>query len=550
MNAQQFLTWMRNPGQTSREESAQLDALLDSFPYFQSGHLLYIKNLHNQGSFLYNNQLKTAAAYAVNRKVLYQLITLKSGEESLETGVQRTVEQPSSQQSSSQQSGSQQSGSQQSTVKQSSLDSTRDDKQATVEQSSTFDYVQPDNLPETKPGVESKEEKQTTSEEEISVPPQFPPKKFTSNPDEWEAGMLRQLQLLHHWQNKSADGSLDFTRDDKQTSDSQQSTVGQSNSQQPEKELPVEKKAIDQPVPDAKEEINTLLYVLVEPGQSEDIAEDAEEELSMETVSDESETTQWEIKIAEEEKTESETPIAVPSDLIQKEIMVEAIHSTFELEVDDRIPSVDELQSGSLQSDSRQSDSRQSSGVQLGSQEQSSAEQSSSQTVEQSAEKSAEEVLVTGMEMSFSQWLQEVGKPEADKSKADTSEENNPEAAKSESGKTEAEKSQAEKTEAAKKTPSELPKTALSTDVLVEQFIKDEPRINVKKSGFYNPVNMAKKSVQESDEFITETLARIYAKQGNTVKAVRAYQKLSLKFPEKTAYFAALIEELKRTPNK
>lgn len=544
MNAQQFLTWMRNPGQTSREESAQLDALLDSFPYFQSGHLLYIKNLHNQGSFLYNNQLKTAAAYAVNRKVLYQLITLKSGVQSLETEVQRTVEQSSSQQPA---------------VKQSSLDSAQDDKQATLEQSSTFDYAQSDNLPETKPGVESKEEKQTTSEEQISVPPQFPPKKFTSNPDEWEAGMLRQLQLLHHWQNKSADGSLDFTRDDRQTSDSQQSsldsrddkqsTVGQSSSQQPEKELPVEEKAIEQPVPDAKEEINTLLYVLVEPGQSEDIAEDVEEELSMETVNDESETTQWEIKIAEE-KTESETPIAVPSDLVQKEIMVEAIHSTFELEVDDRIPSVDELQLGSLQSgsqqsDSRQSDSRQSSSVQLGGQEQSSVEQSISEAVDQSEEKSAEEVLVTGMEMSFSQWLQEVGKPEVDKSEG-----NKPEVGKSETVKPEAEKSQAEKTEAAKKTPSELPKTALSTDVLVEQFIKDEPRINVKKSGFYNPVNMAKKSVQESDEFITETLARIYAKQGNTVKAVRAYQKLSLKFPEKTAYFAALIEELKRTPNK
>lgn len=532
MNAQQFLTWMRsvrtpseNPGQTSREESAQLDALLDSFPYFQSGHLLYIKNLHTQGSFLYNNQLKTAAAYAVNRKVLYQLITLKSGDGKRETGVQ-------------------------SAVKQSSLDSARDDKQATVEQSSAFDYAPSDNLPETKPGVESKEEKQTTSEEQISVPPQFPPKKFTSNPDEWEAGMLRQLQLLHHWQqtgderwesgvqlegqqSNTQQSALDSARKDKQ------STVEQLDSQQSERlqlkeEVPQEEKAVEQQVPDAKEEINTLLYVLVEPGQSEDIAEDAAEELSMETVSEENETTQWEIKIAEEENTHSETPIAVPSDLVQKEIMVEAIHSTFELEVDDRIPSINELQPNNRTTE-------QPENLQLGSQ-QSTVEQSDSQ---QSEEKAAEEVLVTGMEMSFSQWLQEVGKPEADKSES-----NKPEVGKSESEKAKADQPQAEKTDAAKKTHSELPKTALSTDLLVEQFIKDEPRINVKKSGFYNPVNMAKKSVQESDEFITETLARIYAKQGNTVKAVRAYQKLSLKFPEKTAYFAALIEELKRTPNK
>src|SRR5262249_48082631 len=63
---------------------------------------------------------------------------------------------------------------------------------------------------------------------------------------------------------------------------------------------------------------------------------------------------------------------------------------------------------------------------------------------------------------------------------------------------------------------------------IIERFIREEPRIKPQKTSFYSPVNMAKKSVQESDEFITETLARIYAKQGNTSKAIRAYQKLSL----------------------
>jgi hypothetical protein len=85
---------------------------------------------------------------------------------------------------------------------------------------------------------------------------------------------------------------------------------------------------------------------------------------------------------------------------------------------------------------------------------------------------------------------------------------------------------------------------------LIERFIQEEPRIKPTKTSFYNPVNMAKKSVQESDDFVTETLARIYAKQGNYPKAIRTYQKLSLKYPEKSTYFAALIEELKRTPNK
>ena len=49
----------------------------------------------------------------------------------------------------------------------------------------------------------------------------------------------------------------------------------------------------------------------------------------------------------------------------------------------------------------------------------------------------------------------------------------------------------------------------------------------------------------ELDEsFCTEPLAQIYAEQGYPEQAKRIYSKLLLKFPEKSAYFAALIENL------
>ncbi|MBQ7194311.1 MAG: hypothetical protein IJS07_01585 [Bacteroidales bacterium] len=46
------------------------------------------------------------------------------------------------------------------------------------------------------------------------------------------------------------------------------------------------------------------------------------------------------------------------------------------------------------------------------------------------------------------------------------------------------------------------------------------------------------------DDFCTETLAQIYIQQGYYDQAKYIYSKLSLRYPEKNTYFAALIEKL------
>ena len=54
------------------------------------------------------------------------------------------------------------------------------------------------------------------------------------------------------------------------------------------------------------------------------------------------------------------------------------------------------------------------------------------------------------------------------------------------------------------------------------------------------------KSIKGSDEVVTETLAKLYAEQGYHKKALKAYKKLSLKYPEKSGFFAAQIKDLKK----
>lgn len=80
---------------------------------------------------------------------------------------------------------------------------------------------------------------------------------------------------------------------------------------------------------------------------------------------------------------------------------------------------------------------------------------------------------------------------------------------------------------------------------LIDKFIREEPRIVPAKSEFYSPGNMARKSAQEHEDLISETLARIYAQQGNIAKAIATYERLALKLPQKKTYFASLIEKLK-----
>ena len=82
---------------------------------------------------------------------------------------------------------------------------------------------------------------------------------------------------------------------------------------------------------------------------------------------------------------------------------------------------------------------------------------------------------------------------------------------------------------------------------IIDSIIEKNPGVirHKEEQKFFAAENKAKESLLENEHLVTETLARIYALQGSVNKAIRAYEILSLKYPQKSAYFASLIQKLK-----
>ena len=85
--------------------------------------------------------------------------------------------------------------------------------------------------------------------------------------------------------------------------------------------------------------------------------------------------------------------------------------------------------------------------------------------------------------------------------------------------------------------------------VLIDKFIETSPRIAPLRENKAHQ-DISEDSVKEHDGIFTDTLAKIYIKQGYYNKAIFAYEKLILKYPEKSGYFASQIEEIKKLTNK
>lgn len=83
---------------------------------------------------------------------------------------------------------------------------------------------------------------------------------------------------------------------------------------------------------------------------------------------------------------------------------------------------------------------------------------------------------------------------------------------------------------------------------IIENFINSNPKI--KSPDKNSPIkDIAVSPISPSENLMTETLARVYLEQKKYDNAIKAYKILSLKYPEKSGYFADQIKAIIKIQN-
>lgn len=80
---------------------------------------------------------------------------------------------------------------------------------------------------------------------------------------------------------------------------------------------------------------------------------------------------------------------------------------------------------------------------------------------------------------------------------------------------------------------------------LIDRFIDKNPKITPKPT-LEKTINLASESSVDQSVLMTETLAKVYLEQKKYKKAIKAYDILILKYPEKSGFFADQIRAIKK----
>ncbi len=85
MTSVEFNDILVNPNQIDTASVNKIEDIIETYPFFQTAHILHLKGLQKQNSFKFNTHLKKTAAYCTDRTVLFDFIVSKKSDDNLET---------------------------------------------------------------------------------------------------------------------------------------------------------------------------------------------------------------------------------------------------------------------------------------------------------------------------------------------------------------------------------------------------------------------------------------------------------------------------------
>ncbi|TDQ30243.1 hypothetical protein [Tenacibaculum caenipelagi] len=97
------------------------------------------------------------------------------------------------------------------------------------------------------------------------------------------------------------------------------------------------------------------------------------------------------------------------------------------------------------------------------------------------------------------------------------------------------------------KAQKEEPSIKSEYDAIIDRFIETAPKISRPSKTSAPDIKVAEN--QQSNQLATETLAKVYLEQKKYDSAIQAYKILSLKYPEKSGFFADQIKRIQILQN-
>ncbi len=89
IHKEQIYQYIESPGTIDDTSIEKINQLLETYPFFHTGHMLFLKALYKTGHWKYKSQIKLSSAFIIDKKRLYQLLFEEEAEESREPEIKK-----------------------------------------------------------------------------------------------------------------------------------------------------------------------------------------------------------------------------------------------------------------------------------------------------------------------------------------------------------------------------------------------------------------------------------------------------------------------------